>query len=455
MTGKIVFLLLLFTFTSYTNEFMRLRNTLELTECVRTENNECSVVPNSKPIKIRDIDTEEDKKYVTDEKNIYYLGENNYSYDKKYYSIFKNVDVKSFVMVGNSFVKDKKNVYYTTRWKNITLENADPKTFEYIGESYPFVYAKDKKMVYAIEKFGNPVYIIKDADPATFELLKENYSKDKNNVYFQEKPAKGIDVKTFEILGYFHVKDKNNVYMRSSYEYEPVKGADIETFEVLTPLYTKDKNNVYYNSEVIIGADSSTFEIMKNIKENEYEYAADKKRVYYNGEVISEAEPQTFELISSNFSKDKSHVYYKNSMYAVTGICVDKNTDEEMQPQMITNKINMEEKKNYEIIEISRPVFNGSIEKVKTQYCESKKNSSWKKLQNADPVTFEINYEIKHIIFGSQYSSSGIPRILISYMTKDKKNYYIDSYQVDEGKWRSVRDRYMKMGDISKTTEEK
>jgi hypothetical protein len=452
MLEKIIFLLLLLTFTlvSQADEFMRIQNKNEIVKCISIQNDECIKNPDSKPVKITDIDKGEEKKYITDGKNIYYLHGNNYSTNKKYYYIFNGADAKTFGIIGNSFVKDKNHVYYTTRWKNIALESADPKTFEYIGESYPLVYAKDSKRVYVIEKYGDPVHIIKNAHPATFELLKENYSKDKNHIYFQEKPAKGIDVKTFEILGYFHVKDKNHVYMRNLYDYNPVKGADIETFEILTPLYTKDKNHVYYDSEIIQGADPAAFIIMETDKKNEGEYAADKKRVYYKGEVIPESDPSTFELMSVNFAKDKNHVYYKNKNYALDQICIERKTDEKTPVQDKKDiSLSRNEEPYYEVKEISRPLFNNLSKKTEQAYCSVGKGNLWKILENSDPVTFEVIYEIKKVIPAPIYSSSGISRISTSYMSKDKENYYIDFYRVDKQKWQDIRNTYI---DISEKT---
>lgn len=449
MKKRIIFFMVLLVFTTYTKEFIRLENTFELIECIRTGYDRCIANPEGKPVKIKDISTGEEKNYVTDGKKIYYTNENNdSSYHKKYYSVFEGADAKTFSVIGSSFVKDKDNVYYITRRNNTALKSADPKTFEYIGESYPFVYAKDKKNVYAVEKFGDPVYLIANADPATFELLSDNYSKDKNHIYFQEKPAKGIDVKTFEILDYFHVKDKNNIYIRSYNGYKPVKGADLKSFELVTTRYTKDKNNVYYDGEIIIGADSPTFRILKNISKNEERYAADKKNVYIDGKIIQEADPLTFELISPNFAKDKNNVYYKNNRTVgkifISGLCIREDS-----PGVSSNGIKpvnepvsfSRELPVYELQEIKKPVFTNLSGKAEASACTADRES-WTKLENADPDTFEINYEIK-LTIPMPHTSSGIPVIEKTYLSKDGKNYYIDFYRVDGKKWKEVRDKYI------------
>ncbi|WP_435308138.1 DKNYY domain-containing protein [Sebaldella termitidis] len=452
---KLVFIFISLVFFAYGDEFVREYGTYELVKCERKAHDRCIKVSDYTPIKITDFDRDKEKKFVSDGKNIYYQNENNYSDSTKYYSVFQTADAKTFSVINDLLAKDKNNVYYITRWKNIPLKDADPKTFEYIGESYPFVYVRDKKRVYAVEKLGDPIYIIKNADPATFMVLKENYSKDKNHVYFQEKPAKGIDVKTFEVLGYFHVKDKNNIYVREHYDYKPIRGADMKTFEILTSLYTKDKNNVYYDSKIINGADSLTFMMMKEIKENEHEYARDKKRVYYRGREIAGSDSATFEIINRNFSKDRNNVYYKsNTNTVISGICENNFSEEKISADILETQVSeelmgqflrgypAEEKSYYEIKEINKPLFGKLSEAVKISRCETEEKDSWKKLENANPATFEVNYEIRLIIPAGKYSSSGIPRISESYISNDGKNYYIDFYRVDEQLWRKIITKY-------------
>ena len=82
-----------------------------------------------------------------------------------------------------------------------------------------------------------------------------------------------------------------------------------------------------------------------------------------------------------------------------------------------------EKKTYYEVKEINKPSFEKASDKIKISYCGSEKSNSWKKLENADPVTFEINYEIKRITPANIYSSSGIPDVSVSYMSKDSENY--------------------------------
>ena len=91
-----------------------------------------------------------------------------------------------------------------------------------------------------------------------------------------------VDLETLKVLGEGYSKDKNNVY----YEDEIIPRADPTTFEVLNNYYTKDKNNVYYYRDIIVGADPTTFEVLSYIAYGIDEpfpvpYSKDKNNVYY------------------------------------------------------------------------------------------------------------------------------------------------------------------------------
>ena len=51
--------------------------------------------------------------------------------------------------------------------------------------------------------------------------------------------------------------ENGNVYCRGRI----ITGADPATFEVLSDYYTKDKNHVYWCCEVIAGAEPATFDV--------------------------------------------------------------------------------------------------------------------------------------------------------------------------------------------------
>ena len=69
----------------------------------------------------------------------------------------------------------------------------------------------------------------------------------------------GTDAKSFEYLGGPYSRDKNNIYRQEKI----INGADQKTFEMINSVISKDKNNVYYKDLIINGADSQTFEVLE------------------------------------------------------------------------------------------------------------------------------------------------------------------------------------------------
>jgi len=88
-----------------------------------------------------------------------------------------SVDINSFkVLKEKNYAIDKKHVYY----KNDIIKQADPKTFEVMKEGY----SKDMYRVFLDWD------IVIFANPNTFKILDFPYSKDKNDVYCGTIPLK-------------------------------------------------------------------------------------------------------------------------------------------------------------------------------------------------------------------------------------------------------------------------
>ena len=133
-----------------------------------------------------------------------------------YYKTHKinGIDVNSTEVLENEFYKDKNNIYY----RNKKLENFKPENFEVISSS--LVGQNEDFYYFTEDENDNTKFILlenKNVDAETFEVLDEEYTKDKNNAYYKGKILKGVDVKTLDIYynksdnGY-KIKDKNKVY---------------------------------------------------------------------------------------------------------------------------------------------------------------------------------------------------------------------------------------------------
>ena len=260
--------------------------------------------------------------YAKDKNRVYYLGRE-----------LEGVDPESFQHVNSIIRKDKKNVYYNEK----IIEGADPETFQEIeGASF----YKDKNRAY----YG--VYGVQtmDVDIKTFKILNFYYSKDKKNVYYEDKKLETLDPKTFEVIDYSYGKDKNGVYYidypldldinhikteadiitdgkKTYYDNKELKGINQQEWENLGGGYSKDRDSIYYTGEKIINSDAGSAEtIQESLKEEctlNYgwsDHIRDKNYVYYRGKIVEGADPETFKCISYNVYSDKNNIYLKNTI---------------------------------------------------------------------------------------------------------------------------------------------
>jgi len=260
------------------------------------------------------------KIYGKDSKNVFYE-------DRK----LDNADVKTFQAISDELGKDKKYIYrydekmevnpkdfqlYKNKDKiiyfrnngklyeagtfleNTTVEDLD--TFEILDDEY----SKDKHNIY----YGGVT--LSDVDMDTFQIIMPNYyAKDKNSVYSGHKKIKGANPKTIKVLNIAYVKDDKTVFSNFSFS-NTLKNADVKSFEALGQYYGKDKNNVYLMGEKIKKADVKTFQVISEEFFNHY--SKDKNNVYLETYIIEGANPETFEIIKEkpSYSKDKKYLYY-------------------------------------------------------------------------------------------------------------------------------------------------
>ena len=260
------------------------------------------------------------KIYGKDNKNVFYG-------DGK----LENADFKTFKAVGENIGRDKDNFY----WYNQKVK-INPKDFKFYKNKDKIVYFRNNGKIYDLEGLDE-LNGIKDVD--TFEVLDDEYSKDKHNIYYDGVTLSDVDMDTFQIImPNYYAKDKNSVYaghkkikganpktievLNISYVKDDkivfsdfsfsnaLKNADVKSFEALGQYYGKDKNNVYLMGEKIKKADVKTFQVIS--EESFKHYSKDKNNVYLETYIIEGADPKTFEIIKEepSYSKDKKYLYY-------------------------------------------------------------------------------------------------------------------------------------------------
>ena len=225
------------------------------------------------------------------------------------------IDPATFEEIDAAFNKDKNNIYY----EDVPMKGIDPKTFE------PFVnytHVKDKNGIHHFYQFNDDLVVEKvelspEIDLKTLQSFENyaEYSKDKNNVYYDFQKIEGADIKTFEPEGFFIGKDKKGVY----YKTHKINGIDVNSTEVLENEFYKDKNNIYYRNKKLENFKPENFEVISSslVGQNEdfYYFTEDENDntkffLLENKNVDAE----TFEVLDEEYTKDKNNVYYKGKI---------------------------------------------------------------------------------------------------------------------------------------------
>jgi hypothetical protein len=217
-----------------------------------------------------------------------------YQHDYKFEPM-KDADAETFSIHDTGFAWDKNHAYCRSVNSYVykRIEDADGATFEPLITGF----GKDKNHVFfcggrEIEKTG--------FDAASFRILcdwtwRDNYYysycfRDKNGLYFgsrKKDPDSSKDLETFEVLSEDYSRDKNHVYRKGSIMGKIVPGdsegivVDVASFEVVSDVWSKDKNHVYNWSDPMPKIDPQTF------RKTEDGYVADKNAIYNrDGKII-------------------------------------------------------------------------------------------------------------------------------------------------------------------------
>lgn len=194
-------------------------------------------------------------------------------------------------------------IYY----KKTLLRNADPATFELLK----FRDKRKRKWKHDFEHYNSPT----DHEYSI-------YAKDKGTIYYQGKPLSLIDAITFEWVGSGCSKDKNHVY----YDGVLLPQADPLSFMFIdrdslgsisyARAYARDRKHLYYYGKIVEGASISNF----GVKGLKYGYLLDEQHIIYKGRVLTMPDPDTFEVLAykyrrdAYYTKDKNHVYLGNEI---------------------------------------------------------------------------------------------------------------------------------------------
>ena len=204
---------------------------------------------------------------------------------------------------------------------DVYLEEADPLTFRKIDNFHTV----DSNHVYVLSHswYRRHIDVLKDADPATYEVLSKNgYSRDAHHVWYKTNLVQEADSKTFTVLN----KDYGRTDSLLFYRDVLVKVVDPGTV-VFHKYYMEDKNDVYWKNLPIHVSDRETFTFVPEEKMDELvHWAKDKNYVYYlrssiykdsAAVLIPIADYDSFEALDMFYARDKVQVYNRGSV--VTG----------------------------------------------------------------------------------------------------------------------------------------
>ena len=283
--------------------------------------------------------------YGKDDKNVYVVTPYK---EAGHLKIIKNADKDTFeVMQNSNYSKDKNNIYYA-EYNVVQLQDVDKNSFILV-EDEDFSY--DKKNVYYRGRKLN------DISPNGFKVTRLvnrrniplNFLNDNKNIYklidiFDEETGElksvktavvkspKVDSKTFEIFSYSenYFRDKNNVYYENKlYKMglKKIAGADRNSFEVLNDEFSKDKNNVYYYGNKMKGISPVGLEFVdSNFKNGEdiISFFKTKDKVYA---LKTRTGKEAYEIVPLNFDatsfKDSNADYPYGSKFE--GYFQDKN----------------------------------------------------------------------------------------------------------------------------------
>ncbi|OIS92572.1 hypothetical protein BLA27_15415 [Brucella cytisi] len=156
------------------------------------------------------------ERWFRDDKRVYGQGE---TQTTLFWFVARNADPDSFKVLNERYAADKAAGYYIT---NLRLPTEDPGTFEVMGYDYGHGptsrfhiersdYARDSRKVYA---FG---VTIEGADPSTFQAIGDEglYFADKDSIYFKNQPIPEADRASFTCAseaGQYLAYDKDRPY---------------------------------------------------------------------------------------------------------------------------------------------------------------------------------------------------------------------------------------------------
>lgn len=167
------------------------------------------------------------------------------------------------------------------------------KSNNYHMDFYGIYYCKDHKMFCAkADRRLNNMFRLEDVDGLSFEVIGENFAKDKYHVYYQDKILENMDPTTFHADSFDFASDRTNLYWKTYLleginpsSYKVLKDYDKNNNPVYSSIYVKDSNYIYkLNDNSVCRIDSFDAPSFETIGT---EIMMDKNNIRYNNNIVN------------------------------------------------------------------------------------------------------------------------------------------------------------------------
>jgi hypothetical protein len=235
--------------------------------------------------------------------------------------LLEEINSQAFEAIDNFNFKDDQSVYtfcYTHgSGTYLNVENADPKTFEFIEDSY--VLAKDKDNIYYQGGSWCSPWQVIGIKPQKLEVIGNCLKNDEEVFCCGREKCQKINIEDpqlFQQIDTRFYKYKNQIYhlffdYSNDLKISHLKG-DPATFVNINDYYSKDSKQVYEHYPYPFG-EGDIFQILNNADPDSFtaspkdgSYGKDKNYVYHVDEIIEKSDPDTCEFCEELFTIDEN-----------------------------------------------------------------------------------------------------------------------------------------------------
>ncbi|NDV68497.1 DKNYY domain-containing protein [Dysgonomonas sp. 25] len=344
----------------------------------------------------------------------YFVG--NELYDSWGYSLRCEVDTASFRQIGDYLYTDDEYIYaFSKEYNTMEKKRCDNEGFTRISERY----AKDSKDIYYLHTGQRSVQFsyISHVDYATFEVIQDDWAKDKKRCYYQSYSLPYADPKIMLPIDSFYAVSDDKFF----YKYRWIEGADASSFCIIDDTYSKDKDHVYREGRVLPDCDPSTFRLIEN------PVSYDKNNVYSYNKQVAKVDGATLTHFFDDWYKDKDSLYWLPRYHLfdnkVNTTAVDSETITRFEDNYFQDKDHLyigllrlfdgaqerfwHEKPHIEAIKRIEGADRSSFQVINSKYAKDKNHVYFEGevIPGADPLTFFL---IRKVGDSSAYDKSGI-----------------------------------------------